>query len=217
MIWMWNGCVSRELGFWSVVLGVMGKKVTAEQPQPKAGKVLKSRYFGYSYFTRNTSSQVHTCRGSPFISLLWIRMKSGSKKSQPMCTRGSKHDIGQITSLNSSITACSQDAWFYLFFLHTSSSILHGVFWPNCIRKRKRIPFILRGLKRATAPTCPGGRKRQDGGLTRAQPFAQLKANRLMGFKSLLPKHSFSFPKQCWLPGTGSCVCPRHAVKDVHF
>lgn len=65
-----KGCVSRELGFQSVVLGVMRKKVTTEQTQPMVAEVGKSRYFGYSYFTKNTSSQVCICRGSPFISLL---------------------------------------------------------------------------------------------------------------------------------------------------
>lgn len=84
-------------------------------------------------------------------------------------------------------------------------------------QEEKNDSFYSPRIKKSHSSNLSWGQKKAGWGLTGAQPFAQLKANRLMDFKSLLPKHSFSFPKLCWLRGTGSCVCPRHAVKDVHF
>jgi len=62
------------------------------------------------------------------------------------------------------------------------------------------------------------GAKKAGRGFTGDQPFAQLKANhRLMEFKSLLPKHRFSFPKLRWLPGTGSSCLSKTSCQRCAF
>lgn len=53
-----------------------------------------------------------------------------------------------------------------------------------------------RGLKRATAKTCPGGKRQEQ-----VLPFVQLKTYHTpLDFKILLPKQPFSFPKAALAP-----------------
>lgn len=95
---------------------------------------------------------------------------------------------------------------YYILFIFSPHCVLYS--HQNCIRKRQKILFILRGIKRSTAQTCPGGKKGQEGFLPEIKHRAQSKAQ-IDGFGTLVAKTQLFIPKAefpGYLPSTESSL-----------
>lgn len=138
----------------------------------------------------------------------------------------SERDIGQITSRNSNSPqeAQSYPLWcvhraFYFIYSFPILDLLSHSGYDNKIESGREKRYFLSSQVQKEPQLKPAlGAKKAGRGFTRDQAFAQLKANRrLMGFKSLLPKHPFSYPKLRWLPGTGSSCLSKTGCQGCVF